>query len=383
MQQPKTIFQLFASRTWGGGERFVCDLARRQIADGMRVVFISRKSEVLRNHTAEFGMPHTELPLKGAADLLSAMKIARLIVRESPSVIHLHHFKDLFTVAVALKLSRLSGCKARPAVIVTRHLARKGKGGLFYRYIYRNVNRIVFVSEFARRAFLSSQPPVDTGKTTVIRNTVPDFDPAAVAASDLRTRFGIDPDIPLLLFCGRLCGEKGVDILLDGCTRLAKRSFALVIVGTGDAQYVDKLQHTVKQAGLGEKVFFYGFSDAVPALMRQADIVAIPSTVAEAGSLVLLEAMQAGCAVVATDGGSQPEFIEQRADGLLVPPSDAEALAASLAELIDNKELRIRMGAAAAEKFRNGMSYDKFYEQYAALYNECSCQHAERYEHSL
>lgn len=378
MKHSETIFQIFASPTFGGGERFVCDLARRQIADGRRVVFISRKSEVLRSHTAEFGMPHRELPLRGAADIVSAIKIARMIARERPSVIHLHHFKDAFTAILAGRLSRLFGCKAAPRIIVTRHLVRKGKGGPFYRFIYRNISRIVFVSELSRRAFLSSRPPVDTGKTKVIRNTVPDFDPAAVAASDLRTKFGIDPEIPLLLFCGRLCEEKGVDILLDACTRLAKRSSALVIVGTGDAQYIKKLQLTVKSTGLDKKVFFYGFSDAVPALMRQADIMAIPSTAPEAGSLVLLEAMQAGCAVVATDGGSQREFIDHQADGLLVPPSDAEALAEALAQLLDDKESRLRTGRAAAAKFSDKFSYETFFARYLEIYGDANLNTEQR-----
>ena len=366
MEQPGTIFQFFASPTWGGGERFVCDLACRQIAEGRRVVFISRKSEVLRKHTAEFGMPHKELPLKGAADIVSAVKLSRLIARERPSVLHLHHFKDAFTAILATKLCR----GPKPEIIITRHLVRKGKGGALYRYIYRNISRIVFVSEFAREAFLASQPPVDASKLTVIRNAVPD--PAeSVAAPDLRTKFGIEPDVPLLLFCGRLCEEKGVHILLQACARLGERPFALVIVGTGDAEYTERLRVAAESAGLGKKLFFFGFSDSVPALMRQADIVVSPSIVAEAGSLVLLEAMQAGCAVAATDGGSQPEFVDNGTDGVLVPPSDAQALAAALAQLLDNKELRLRIGRTAREKFRREMTYDIFYSKYAALYDEC------------
>lgn len=362
-----TIFQIFASRTWGGGEKFVCDLARRQIAEGCRVVFISRPGSVLREHTAASGMPHIELPMRGVGDLVSAFRLARLIAREQPSTIHLHHFKDAFTVIAAVRLSRLCGKCARPQIIVTRHLVRKGKGGAFYKFIYRNIDRAVFVSELARREFLSSNPPIAREKTVVIHNAIPDAD-AAAAAPQLHERFSIDRDAVLLLFCGRLCEEKGCDILLRACAHLGQRKFALIMVGTGDEGYISQLKALADRLGIGSKVIFYGFSDSVPALLRQADIAVAPSVVSEAGSLVIMEAMQAGCAVVASDGGSQSEYLDSGVSGVLVPPADEYALADAMARLADDAELRGRIGRAAAEKYRAELSYESFYKKYLDIY---------------
>lgn len=369
-----TILQIFASATWGGGEKFLCDLARQLADDGRRVVFVSRPSSVLRERTACFATTHEEMPLRGAADMVSAVRLARLILRERPSVIHLHNFKTAFTAIAAVRLARLFGCRTAPRIILTRHLVRKGKGGPFYSFIYRNISRIVFVSELARREFLSSRPPVDEAKTVVIHNAVPEVDPA-LTAPDLRAMFGIAADTPLLLFCGRLHPEKGIDVLLRACTLLGNRPFALAIVGTGTAEYTDALHRMVDEQGLGPRVFFFGFSDATPALMRQADIAAAPSVVAEAGGpFSTMEAMQAGVAAVSSNNGAQPEFTDHGTDGLLVPPSDASALAAALAQLLDDKDLRLRIGKAAARKFSGALSYESFYKKYLGIYGDADSQ---------
>lgn len=368
MKVPATVFQVFASSCWGGGEKFVCDISRELAAAGCRTVLISRRSKVLRDCTAAMKMPHAELPMCGAADLFSAAKIARMAVRERPQIIHIHQFKDAFTVILAAKLCRLfSGFS--PRIVVTRHLVRKGKGGIFHRWIYRHVDRIVFVSEFSRREFLSSNPPVDTAKTVVIRNAVPDADPAQTAP-DIRKRFGLDADTPLILFCGRICREKGCDVLLKASTHLGGRKFAVVLVGTGDEGYVGSLKAMAEALNIGSNVFFYGFSDAVPALLRQADIAAAPSVASEAGGpFSTMEAMQAGVAAISSDNGAQPEFTDNGVDGLLIPPADEQALADAIIRLLDDAALRQRMGRAAEEKYRRELSYQTFFRNYLELYN--------------
>lgn len=118
------------------------------------------------------------------------------------------------------------------------------------------------------------------------------------------------------------------------------------------------------------RIEFLGFVQQVGALLAQADICVQPSVVAEAGSLTVIEAMQAGCAVVASDNGSQPEYVEAGSTGLLVPPGDEEALADALARLMDDISLRRTMGKAARRRFDEEFSYERFYAKYLALYDE-------------
>lgn len=363
------IFQIFASATWGGGEQFVADLSRRLLADGRPVVFVSRRSRAIAEHTADIGAPLHCLPLKGMPDLVSALLLARLLLRYRPETIHVHHFKDAFTALYARALVRLFGF--RPQIVLTRHLVRPAKSGRLHRWMYRRLDRVAFVSELARREFFSSGPVLDRSRTTVIPNS----SPAARTegeAPDLRERYGLTPEMPVLLFCGRLAPEKGCDVLLRACARLGEeRLFALFFAGAAaDTGYLAALRAQAAALPSGMRIEFLGFVQQVGALLAQADICVQPSVVAEAGSLTVIEAMQAGCAVVASDNGSQPEYVEAGSTGLLVPPGDEEALADALARLMDDISLRRTMGKAARRRFDGEFSYERFYAKYLALYDE-------------
>lgn len=368
MERDVTIFQIFASAAWGGGEQFVADLSRRLAADGRQVVMIARPGKAIRERTADMPLPFYRLPLKGVADFVSAAGLAWLIVRHRPAVIHVHHFKDAFTALYARALSRIFG--VRPRIVLTRHLVRPAKGGPLHRWMYRSVDRFAFVSELARKAFFSSKPALDCNRTTVIPNSSPDTRLKG-EAPDLRKTYGIAPETPILLFCGRLVPEKGCDILLRACARLGERRCILFFVGgTGDEAYFSSLRAQAAALPPGIRVEFPGFRTGIGAWLAQADLCVQPSVVAEAGSLTVIEAMQAGCAVVASDNGSQPEYVEEGRTGLLIPPGDEKALATAIARLLDDAELRRAMGEAARRHFDESLSYEHFYRKYLALYDE-------------
>ena len=370
MKCESPIFQIFANPSWGGGEQFVYDLSRRLLADARRVVLVSRPSAVIGQRVAALGAPYHTLPMKGVADMLSALMFAHLILKYRPDTIHVHHFKDAFTAAYARLLCRAFGF--RPRIVLTRHLVKPGKRGWIYRWLYGQIDRIAFVSELARREFLAGKPAVNPSKLCVIPNSVPEIGekPLAEELPDLRRKFGIDPGTPLLFFCGRLVPEKGCDVLLEACARLKTLPFALVLAGTGEKNFEKRLHDMAAEQELLGKVFFAGFVRGANRLLSQADISVSPSVCSEAGSLTVLEAMQAGCAQVASDNGSQPEFIDNGTTGLLVPPADEERLAEALRRLLADDDLRRRMGRAAKECFDRHFSYERFYVRYLELYEQ-------------
>lgn len=217
MKTEKPIFQIFAGATWGGGEQFVADLSRRLTADGCKVVLIARPGRVIRERTADMPVPFYRLPLKGIPDLFSAVALARLILRHRPATVHVHHFKDAFTALYARALVRVFGL--RPRIVLTRHLVRRAKCDWLHRWLYRRLDRVAFVSERARQEFFSTGPAMDRERTTVILNSSPERRMGG-ETPDLRKTCGLAPDVPLLLFCGRLVEEKGCDVLLRACARM-------------------------------------------------------------------------------------------------------------------------------------------------------------------
>lgn len=158
-----------------------------------------------------------------------------------------------------------------------------------------------------------------------------------------------------LVFVGRLVEKKGVAVLLDALRRMPAGGWSLEIIGDGPLRAELELQ----AAGL--PVHFAGSlpRSYVALAYAQAEVAVVPSVPAATGDqdglpVSLLEAMAAGCAVVASDLAGIDAAVVDGESGLLVPPGDADRLARTLAGLLDDPERRAKLGAAAdsrAEEF--------------------------------
>jgi glycosyltransferase involved in cell wall biosynthesis len=117
----------------------------------------------------------------------------------------------------------------------------------------------------------------------------------------------------------------------------------------------------------GERVRFLGYqTDPAPTLARAG--IFVLSSRSEGFPRSVLEAMRAGLPVVATNVGGVPEAVVNGVNGLLVPPGDPGALAASLERLLDDGELRKRMGAEARRTYQNRFGFDRMAEETVEVY---------------
>lgn len=121
-------------------------------------------------------------------------------------------------------------------------------------------------------------------------------------------------------------------------------SLRLRMVGTGPQH-----DHVLARARQDPRVDVLGHRTDIDAILGTSDVFVRPSTT-EGRSLAVLEAMAAGCAVVATSIPANAELINQGETGLLTPCRDVDALASALLRLADNPELRKRLGEAARER---------------------------------
>jgi glycosyltransferase involved in cell wall biosynthesis len=144
---------------------------------------------------------------------------------------------------------------------------------------------------------------------------------------------------------------KGLVPLLEAVAKLrTERDIELTVIGRpNEGGRVDK---TITRLGLGDIVHCVsGISDeALARLYGEAEVAVVPSLY-EGFSLPAIEAMSCGVAVVATTGGALPEVVGTSGEtGLLVPPDDPGALAGAIAQLLDDPELRAKLGAAGRER---------------------------------
>jgi phosphatidylinositol alpha-mannosyltransferase len=152
-----------------------------------------------------------------------------------------------------------------------------------------------------------------------------------------------------VLFLGRYDEpRKGMSVLLDALPRVVERfaDVQLMIVGHGDE---DELHE--QAGGLADHLHFLGQIDdaAKASAMRSADVYCAPNTGGESFGIVLVEAMAAGTAVVASDLDAFRRVLLGGKVGRVVPVGDGAALAAALIEVLENDTLRQRYVAAGSE----------------------------------
>ncbi|MDO5740571.1 MAG: glycosyltransferase family 1 protein, partial [Ornithinimicrobium sp.] len=150
------------------------------------------------------------------------------------------------------------------------------------------------------------------------------------------------PDAPLVLYVGRLSPEKDLAALVEPIRALSRYGVRLALVGSGPGR------RELERRFAGTPTVFTGYlaGQDLAAAYASADVFAFPSTTETLG-LVALESMASGVPVVGADAGGIPFVIDDGRTGYLVPPGNADALTDRIKRLVDDPELRSRMGAAA------------------------------------
>jgi glycosyltransferase involved in cell wall biosynthesis len=224
--------------------------------------------------------------------------------------------------------------------------------------------------------FLRSQKIIVLGNywKQVVSDRVPDCSakivivPNATRTADFR-----DPNIMKqaanILFLGRLGPRKGVPELVRALASLGSKSgWRATLAGDGA---VSDTRAAVERAGLGDRISVPGWVGPaqVEALLRAANILVLPSF-SENLPMSVIEALAHGAAVVCTPVGALPELIEHERTGLIVEPGDVEGLASALGRLIDDPELRQRLGENGKTLHRTRLAIEICAERVVAVWTE-------------
>jgi len=357
------IFHIVSNKEWGGGEQYVYDLGQRQQADGWDVSIFCKPIDDISRKYGEAGMKVKPLALGGALDLKSAWQMAAVVDGAGPCVIHAHNFKDAFTACYARQLSKNREIR----VVMCRHLTRTGKNTFLYRWLYGQLDCLCFDSEISRDMFLSTEPAIDRGKLCIVHTSI--VVPDGLQPAPVRQELGIADDCVVGMFHGRLDPEKGLDTLMEAVGQLRDRNFRLVLVGRGSEEYTQHLKQLIAEKGIADKVVLAGFRHPVLPYVAAADFGILASTVREGCPLSPQEYMSQGHPVVATNNGGQREYIDHNKNGLLVEPGNASQLAEAMAGLIDDADLRQRLGQQAKADFDDHLNYEHYYAQILKIYD--------------
>jgi phosphatidylinositol alpha 1,6-mannosyltransferase len=284
------------------------------------------------------------------------MPIRKLLKKADPDIIHIHSPVVLGNIAQIL-----AGGLRKP-VIATNHylpinMSRSlssdpvfGKpfSTITYSYLVHFCYRCEYVTAPTKTALDLLYEHGLRAPAQAISNGIDlkKFTPGQRDEQILR-QLGLPTDRPLALHVNRLSEEKRVNVLLDATAKMQGNGH-IALVGTGPAE--EELHAQAQELGLGDRVTFLGYvKDAeLLALRHSSDIFVIPSE-ADLQSLATMEAMACGLPVIAANSYALPELVHHEENGFLFEPGNSTELAHDLDLLLQDAELRQKMGARSLE----------------------------------
>ncbi len=289
-------------------------------------------------------------------DVLAVAALKQVLREVRPDLVHAHSSK-------AGILARLvSAAQGVPAVFTAHGWAFTEGVPALRRSLARWAERlagllpswVVTVSEYDRRLALRYRI-VRPDRIVCIHNGI--TDPGLLAKPWLH--------VPKLVMVGRFAPPKAQDVLLRVLHRLRPLPWRLTFVGGGPKEA--EVQELANSLGLAEWVTFAGFRDDVPRFLAESQIFCLCSHW-EGLPLSILEAMSVGLPVVASDVGGVSEIVQEGVTGFLVKRGDINGWADRLRLLLQDAQLRHRMGQAGRARYLECFTVDKMVEKTWALY---------------
>jgi len=254
----------------------------------------------------------------------------------------------------------------QPVTIVTRHYTEEGYAGKgqFLRALdaraARAATHVVAVSGAVQDHLLQTGVPAE--RITVVHNGI---DVQAIDRALVQSTPGHGNGIHFVTV-GSLTKRKGHATLIRAVAQIpAAIPLRVTIVGDGPERA--ELVALIAEAGVAGRVELAGYRSDAWAFLADADAYVQPS-LHESFGISVLEAMAARLPVVASRTGGIPEIVTSEENSILVPPGDADALAAALIRIASDAALRERLGAAARERVESAFTIEQTARNYERLY---------------
>ncbi len=368
MRPLSIVHALEKNRLTTGSVVQMLEAARGLSERGHRVAVVSRPGGDLETVCAEAGVDFFALALTHEFDLASARKLRGLFRERDVDVVHVHKGRPH-----AIALLAAVGLGRRPVLVVNRGVSFPLD--LFNRWKYRHprVGAVVCVAEAIREVVIRTAG-VRPERVHVIHagTDTRRFDPARVDPSGIRRELGLGRDEVLV---GQVSVRdwKGWRELAAAFAEVAPRHPAarLLFVGCEPEPEREKVEAEAARLGIRDRLVLLPYRRDMPEVLGACDVVADASWAGTGITGTIREAMAMERAVVATDCAGNRELVTDREAGLLVPQKDVTALAAALNELLEDPDLRRRLGRAArrrvVERFSTAVRLDRLEALYRSL----------------
>lgn len=345
-------------------ETLLRDQVRRIVAGGLELTLVCSPGDGMDAFARAAGARYMPLPMarqmSPARDAASLGALTRLLRKERFDLVHSSTPKAGLLTALAGRLSgtplRLHTFTGQPWVELT------GAMRVAAREADRTIGRLdthLYADSRSQREFLVAQGIARADRLAVVADgsisgvDLRRFDPAALAPARaaVRTALGIPPGARVVVFVGRLTRDKGARELVEAflAAGASRPDLELLLVGPLEPERDPLPPDTLEAIADHPRIHAVGFSAEPERYLAAADLFCLPSYREGFGS-VAIEAGALGLPVIATRVTGLVDAVVDGETGRLVPAKDAAALAAAMADLLDDDALRRRLGEAGRRR---------------------------------
>lgn len=355
-----------------GAEVLVAELIRRLGDQVEPTVFCLDGVGQLGEQLIEEGVAVQTLGRCEGIDRALPGRLADAARERGVQLLHAHQYTPFFYAALAKR--RLPGTKLvftehgrhYPDVVSwKRRLANRA-------WLRRKADAVTACCGFAADAIVHNEG-FRGGSVGVIPNGIDTtrFDalPNTDDRHELRRGLGLADELRYLVTPARFHPVKDHPTLLAAFAKAAARRPDARLLLLGDGPERRRMERLAQELGIADAVQFWGVRSDVDRVLAAADLFAL-SSVSEAASVTILEAMASEKPIVATGVGGTPELVRHGVDGLLTPRGDAAAMADSIVRLLDDPALAQQMGQSGRLRVLEYFRLDQAVDAYAALFRQ-------------
>jgi glycosyltransferase involved in cell wall biosynthesis len=234
----------------------------------------------------------------------------------------------------------------------------------------KRADKIIAVSEFDRQSAITQKVTPPEKITTIHHGLdLEFFKNLKVDTAALRREFNILLNAALIGVVANFYKTKGLKFLIDAAALVVKKIPEAHFIILGEGKLRPKLERQIQKFNLQNKIILTGFRHDAIEIMAAVDVFVL-SSLKEGLPFALLEAGALGKPIVATRVGGVPEIIDHGKNGLLVPPSDANALAAAIFSLLQDKKTAEQLGLSLQEKIFKNFDLKTTLEKTTEVYSD-------------
>ena len=348
---------------WGGQETRVFVELEWMRAHGHWVALAAHPRSRIAEKAREAGITFYPLRTHKAWLPVEIIRLAAWLVRNRIDVVNTHSSNDGWLAGIAARL-------AGRILIRSRHIEVDYPNRFVSGIAFRTMPHYVLTTSQRISDRLIQELSVPSDRIACVATGVNLSRFQAGTPGTLREELGLGPEVALIGMISVIRSWKGHGTLLEAAAKLlasSSRPIRFVIAGDGPGR--DELTAKIAQAPWQGNVTLLGHRTDVPNILASLDVLVLPSFAHEGIPQIILQAQAMARGVVATTIGGIPEVVEDGVTGLLIPPREPELLAEKIQLLLDDPDLRARLGRQARAHIEKSYSLDAMGERVLRLYD--------------